>query len=75
VSTEAHLDHIRSFEGLRVSLALRDGSRIDDCQLISAGRAQTTNVWVFADGMDVFVPARSVIDVWEVVAQRNRRVA
>jgi len=53
------------FEGRRVCLALRNGSRIDDCQLVSAGRVSTETLWLFSNGIDVFVPIRQVIDLWE----------
>ncbi len=56
---------LRSLEGRRVSLALAGGARIDDCQLISAGRPGTSTVWVFAAGADTFVPMAEVLDVWE----------
>ena len=52
-------------EGRQVSVALRNGSRIDDCQLISAGRVCTATLWLFSNGMDVFVPSRQVLDMWE----------
>jgi hypothetical protein len=56
---------LRSFEGRHVCLALAGGARIDDCQLISAGRPRTSTVWVFAGGADTFVPLSDVLDVWE----------
>jgi hypothetical protein len=49
-----------------VSVALRNGDRIDDCQLVSAPRARTETVWLFSNGDDVFVSLADVIDVWEV---------
>jgi hypothetical protein len=55
----------QAFEGRRVSVALRNGSRIDDCQLISAGRVCTATLWLFSNGLDLFVPIRQVLDVWE----------
>jgi len=55
-------------EGRQVSVALRNGSRIDDCQLVSAGRATTQTVWLFSNGADVFVCRSDVLDVWEVAA-------
>ena len=59
---------LMSLEGRRVSLALRDGSRIDDAQLVSSGRGDVRTVWVFTNGMDAFVPLCDVVDVWEPVA-------
>ena len=53
------------FEGRQVCVALRNGSRIDDCQLVSAGRVATETLWLFSNGLDVFVPIRQVIDLWE----------
>lgn len=52
-------------EGRQVSVALRNGSRIDDCQLVSAPRARTDTLWLFSNGADVFVSVGDVIDVWE----------
>jgi len=67
VNTEA-LCAPRSLEGRRVSVALRDGSRIDDCQLVSAGRPGTETVWLFSNGIDVFVPVATIVACWEAVA-------
>jgi hypothetical protein len=55
---------VRELEGRQVSVALRDGSRIDDCQLVSAGRGSTRTLWLY-DGQDLFVPLQQVIDLWE----------
>jgi len=49
------------FEGLTISLALTDGSRLDDVNLVSA---RGEKLWVFACGEDVFVPVDQVIDAW-----------
>ena len=56
------------FEGRQVCVALRNGSRIDDCQLVSAGRAPAGTLWLFSNGMDVFVSIGQVLDVWEAPA-------
>ena len=48
------------------SVALRNGRRIDDCQLVSAPRVRTGTLWLFSNGDDVFVSLAEVIDVWEV---------
>jgi len=53
-------------EGRQVSVALCNGSRIDDCQLVSAPRARTETMWLFSNGDDLFVSVTDVIDVWEV---------
>jgi len=55
---------LQSFEGCQVSVALRGGERIDDCQLVSAGRSSTRTVWLFSNGVDLFVELDDVIDVW-----------
>ena len=57
---------LHGLEGRQVSVALRNGTRIDDCQLVSAPRARTETVWLFSNGHDVFVSLADVIDVWEV---------
>ena len=66
-----HNAKLRMFEGLRVSVALTDGSRIDDCQLVSAGRHATRSLWLFVNGTDCFVPVAAVVDIWEVPAVRR----
>lgn len=53
-------------EGRHVSVALDDGSRIDDCQLVSFGRQNVATVWLVADGADLFIPVTRVVDIWEV---------
>ena len=57
--------HVASLEGRRVSLSLRDGRRIDDCQLVSAGRGKVSTIWVHTNGRDFFVPDTDVMDLWE----------
>lgn len=58
------LRKIQALEGGKVCVALRDGSRIDDCQLVSAGRRRTRTLWLYS-GQDIFVPLNDVIDLWE----------
>jgi len=60
--TRQRRTELNSFEGRQVSLALNDGSRIDDCQLVLAGREK---LWVFVNGQDSFVNVERVIDFWE----------
>lgn len=59
------LSSLRSLEGRRVSIAFLDGSRLDDCSLVSIGRNRLDSLWVFVDGMDVFVPRSQIVDIWE----------
>lgn len=54
-----------ALEGREVSLALADGSRFDAVTLMSAGRGRKPTVWIYAGGIDVFVPRPNVIDAWE----------
>jgi hypothetical protein len=56
---------LRSLEGRRVSLALADGTRIDDCELVAADRHRVGKLWIFTQGTDRFVPVDQVRDVWE----------
>ncbi len=68
------LIRLKGLEGHHVSLALRDGTRIDDCQLVSSGRRGTRTLWLFATGSDRFVRVDDVVDLWERTP-RHRRVA
>ena len=52
---------LQRFEGSTVSLALADGSRLDDVSLVSA---RGTTLWIFDGGEDRFVPVAKVIDAW-----------
>ncbi len=56
---------LRELEGREVSLSMADGSRLDAVTLVSAGRGGTPTVWIYAGGIDVFVPRPHVIDAWE----------
>ena len=58
-------DGLQQWEGRQVSVALADGSRLDDCQLVSAGRNGANSLWLFINGADVFVPFAHVTAVWE----------
>jgi len=60
--TGHRLSDLERLEGRRVGIALSDGSRIDDCQLVFAGRDR---VWVFSNGADEWVNAAKVCDFWE----------
>ena len=65
--TAQRLHHL---QGRQVSVALQGGKRIDDCQLVSAGRVGTATLWLFSNGTDVFVPVGDVLDVWEFPTAR-----
>lgn len=61
--TPRRISDLRTLEGRRVGVSLKDGSRIDDATLMSA--VSTGGVWLFAAGRDVFVRASAVVDAWE----------
>ena len=63
--TNRQLKELRELEGRQVSLALIDGSRIDDATLVSAGRGHTRTLWLFDAGNDVFIPIADVRQGWE----------
>jgi hypothetical protein len=56
---------VSSLEGRQVCVALADGQRIDDCQLVSAGRGRTETLWLFTNGADAFISLGQVVDLWE----------
>jgi hypothetical protein len=66
---------LRQLEGRQVSLALADGSRIDDCSLVSVGRGRSTTLWVFTNGCDTFIPFSDVVDAWEAASPSRRPAA
>jgi hypothetical protein len=65
----------RCLEGRRVSVALIDGSRIDDCELVSAGQHGLQSLWLYTNGADTFVPLVDVADLWEVLPPGPSRAA
>jgi hypothetical protein len=66
VTTTRDPSALGALEGRQVSVALDDGSRIDDCQLVSFARHNVATVWLVSDGADLFVPVDRVVDIWEV---------
>ena len=68
VMTGERRHQLSSLEGRQVNVALRDGLRIDDCQLVSAGRNRVASLWLFTDGADTFVALDDVVDIWEAAA-------
>lgn len=64
MTVERVIHLIGHLEGQRVNLALADGSRLDDCELVSAGHGAAT-LWVFVNGGDVFVSVDDITDAWE----------
>ena len=64
MTVERAVGLLAHLEGRHVSVALADGSRLDDCELVSAGHGADT-LWLFVNGDDVFVPVADVTDAWE----------
>jgi hypothetical protein len=71
--TRERLGALTALEGRQVSVALRNGERIDDSQLISAGRNRAGTLWLFTHGGDTFVALEDVIDVWEAPSPSSRK--
>ena len=67
MTAERHFQ-LRRLEGAGVHIALTDGSRLDDVNLVSTrGR----NLWIFDGGEDIFVPLTDVIDFWPADGARS----
>ena len=59
---------LRRLEGVGVHIALTDGSRLDDVNLVSTrGR----KLWIYDGGEDIFVPLTDVIDFWPADGARS----
>jgi hypothetical protein len=65
VMSPTALRTLRHLEGRHVALALMDGSRLDDCELVSAARRGSATLWLIDGDADRFVPVADVLDVWE----------
>ena len=61
---------LRHLEGHRVTLALTDGSRLDEVMLVSSGRNRATTLWLDVDGIDVFVSRSEVLEAFEPIVTR-----
>ena len=57
---------LRRLEGRHVSLRLADGSRIDDCELVSAGRRGAPTLWVHDGRDDRIILADDIVELQEV---------
>jgi hypothetical protein len=68
--TDKQTTKLRLIEGQQVNIALRDGTRLDDCNLVSSGRNRLDTLWLFVNGEDVFVPCSDVVDFWEADSNR-----
>lgn len=56
---------LQAFEGRQVCVALTDGSRLDGCSLVSAGRGKAKTLWLVIDRIDAFLPMTDVVAIWE----------
>jgi hypothetical protein len=57
-------DHrLYAYEGRLVSIALRDGTLLCDCVVVSVGRGNVQTLWVFAEDADMFIPRGDVIAI------------
>ena len=70
---------LAALQGSRVNLALDDGTRLDDCELISLSRSQRVRTaWIVRGGDDTFVCVDAISDVCEVrhdIPRAERRAA
>ena len=66
---------LRDLEGTHVCVALRDGTRIDDCMLVSVGGGSVSTMWVFTNGDDRFVRHDDVLDIWSCSSIGRRYAA
>jgi hypothetical protein len=66
MTSERLAERTKFLEGSRVSVALVDGSRIDDCELVSVGHHGAQSLWLHTNGADTFVAHMDVTDLWEV---------
>lgn len=66
---------LRLLEGHRISVALTDGSRVDDCELVAAPRGRSNRLWLCVSGTDRFVPVEAISDIWEPRPTPQKRIA
>lgn len=75
MTNERMAEITKCLEGRHVSVALVDGSRIDDCELVAAGHHGVQSLWLYSNGADTFVPLGDVTDLWEVIPVGPGRAA
>lgn len=61
------VSQLSELEGRHVSVALKDGTRIDDCQLVALPIRRAKTFWLFTNGQDLVIRADEVVSVWECV--------
>ena len=73
--TRERLGALTALEGRQVNVALRNGSRIDDSQLVSAGRNRAGTLWLFTHRGDTFIAFEDLIDVWEAPSPSSGKIS
>jgi hypothetical protein len=64
-------DRLSALIGKNVDLALDDGTRLDNCQLVSLPRRRHIGTaWIVNGGDDAFVAVDAITEFWEVSAER-----
>ena len=58
------LRSFRHLEGRHVCVSLCDGSRLDHCELVSAGRGAAATLWLHDGQDDRMVAADDVVELW-----------
>jgi hypothetical protein len=64
--------------GRDVGVAFVDGTRLTNCQLVSAFCRGVATAWIVDRGDDLFVPVEAITDVWDAdgsVGPTHRRAA
>ena len=69
------IGELRRLEGQRVSFTLRDGSRIEGCELVSVGHGTVATAWLCHEGRDQFVELSHIIEFWDPRSPRRGRRA
>lgn len=57
------IKELRQLEGQEVRVALTNGSRIDQCEVVSVGRGQVGTLWAFVNGSDLFIPFGEIAEI------------
>ena len=55
---------LRQLEGRHVAVQLSDGSRIDDCELVTAPRRGRSTLWLLVGGDDRMLALDDVAQLW-----------
>lgn len=58
------LPFLRGIEGRQVTVMLTDGTRFDDCHLVSVGRLWARSVWLAKGDADLFVSPDEIANIF-----------